>query len=399
MSELAALQAEFLDMLGAGFRGFGLPAGLPATLAEAVAATPRHRFVHRFRIDDGPLSDSDADPDANLQLIYSDAVMRHVDAAGTKLPSSNSQPSYILYLMHLLALEPGQAVLEIGSGSGWLAAVMARLVGPAGRVVGIELIAELAAQSRTDLAALGIDTVEIVTGDGDLGHAASAPFDRAMVTAATWALPLALFEQVAEGGLVLAPIELRSADGCVVTLLRRRGDVFVAELAVPGWFVPLLGAGQVRTRPMIDEPPGVVVARVALPLGMSAARAASPVAAHFSAFLGRTEPGYVIGRSPVADTQPSAPPPPFGLQLGGSTALWSGGDIVAYGDLAAARALARAYLRWTSLGLPGIGAFQLEVHRADAAPPGSDRVWIEKRPPIALVWRLPPEIDGWRSLT
>ena len=394
MSDVATMQAEFLEMLGAGFRGFGVSAGLPATLAEAVATTPRHRFVHRFRIDDGPLRDSDADPEPNLKVIYSDAVMRHVDAAGTKLPSSNSQPSYILYLLNLLAIEPGQAVLEIGSGSGWLAALMARLVGTAGRVVGIELIAELAAQSRTDLASLGIENVEIVTGDGDAGHAAAAPFDRAMITAATWALPIALFDQVADGGLVLAPIELRSADGCVVTLLRRRGSMFVAELAVPGWFVPLLGAGQVRTRPRIDEPRDAMAATFALPLGTSATRAASPVAAQFSAFLGRTEPDFVIRRSPVGDTQP----PPFGLQVGESTALWIDGEIVAYGDLTAARALARAYLRWTSLGLPGIGAFQLEVHRTDAAPPASDRVWIENRQSTALVWRLRPEIGDWRSL-
>jgi protein-L-isoaspartate(D-aspartate) O-methyltransferase len=59
--------------------------------------------------------------------------MRHVDAAGELLPSSNSQPSYVLWLRHLLDPKPGQTVLEIGSGSGWLAAVMGRPVGSAGR--------------------------------------------------------------------------------------------------------------------------------------------------------------------------------------------------------------------------------------------------------------------------
>jgi protein-L-isoaspartate O-methyltransferase len=183
-------QARFLDMLDAAFRRYGVPDGLPPRFREAVAATPRHRFVHRFRLaddgpvrgnfrlaDGGPVRDNGADPAQDLSDIYSDAVMRHVDAAGEPLPSSNSQPSYVLHLLHLLGLERGQAVLEIGSGSGWLAAIMARLVGPEGRVVGIELIPDLAAQSRADLAALGIGNVQVITGDGTRGHASSSLSD------------------------------------------------------------------------------------------------------------------------------------------------------------------------------------------------------------------------------
>jgi protein-L-isoaspartate O-methyltransferase len=173
--QVAPHTARFLAMLDATFRGYGVPDGLPERLRTAVAATPRHLFVHRFRIGDGPLRDNDVDPAQHLADIYSDAVMRHVDAAGDPLPSSNSQPSYVLFLLHLLGLRDGQAVLEIGSGSGWLAAIMAQLVGPQGRVTGVELISELAAQSRADLDALGLRNVEIIAGDGMRGHAAQAP--------------------------------------------------------------------------------------------------------------------------------------------------------------------------------------------------------------------------------
>jgi predicted O-methyltransferase YrrM len=95
------------------------------------------------------------------------------------------QAADVLWLLHLLGREPGQAVLEIGSGSGWFAAVMGRLVDPAGKVVGIELIAGLAQQSRTDLEGVGVGNVEIVTEDGALGHGAGASYDRAVITAAT----------------------------------------------------------------------------------------------------------------------------------------------------------------------------------------------------------------------
>jgi len=96
-NDIATHTARFIAMLDDAFRHYGSPEGLPPRLQDAVAATPRHRFVHRFRLGDGPLQDLDAEPDQTLPAIYSDQVMRHVDAAGELLPSSNSQPSYVLW--------------------------------------------------------------------------------------------------------------------------------------------------------------------------------------------------------------------------------------------------------------------------------------------------------------
>jgi len=92
--------------------------------------------------------------------------------------------------------------------------------------------------------------------------------------------------------------------------------------------------------------------------------------------------------------------PPFGLtdRLSGSVALWQEGEIVSHGDRTAAIRLARAYARWAAFGLPGTGAFRLEVHRAGAAPSGTDRLWIEPRGATALAWRLRPDIGNWQAL-
>ena len=114
--QVAPHMARFLAMLDSAFRRYGAPEGLPERFRDAVEATPRHRFVHRFRLRGGPetrsadnvLRDNDADPTAALADIYSDAAMAHVDAAGERLPSTNSQPSYVLWLLHLLDLQPGQ---------------------------------------------------------------------------------------------------------------------------------------------------------------------------------------------------------------------------------------------------------------------------------------------------
>ena len=414
--QVAPHMARFLAMLDSAFRQFGVLEGLPARFRNAVEATPRHRFVHRFRLRGGPearpednvLRDNDADPTAALADIYSDAVMAHVDAAGERLPSTNSQPSYVLWLLHLLDLQPGQRMLEIGSGSGWLAAVMARLVGKSGTVTGIEIIPELAAQSRIDLAALGLRNVTVLATDGARGHPEGAPFDRVMITAAVWDFPTMLFDQVAEGGLVLMPVELRGG-GCQVSVFRRDGEAFVAERAVPGWFVPLVGAGQQRPRlrsalselPFWNEIDHATPLRLPLPLATGPEGGGGSAVAAFRAFLGRMEPGFtVFGDGEPAEQRPWLPAEPFGIvdAAGRSVAVWSGGELTGYGGSGAMRSLARAYKRWASLGLPGLAGLGLQVVRGGAAPAGSKSTWFETRTETALVWQPLPDAEAWRSL-
>jgi protein-L-isoaspartate(D-aspartate) O-methyltransferase len=401
--EIAPHQARFLAMLDTEFRHFGEPAGLPAPLREAIAATPRHRFVHRFRLNDGPLQDFDANPSALLPAVYSDQVFRHVGPTGEPLLSSNSQPSYVLWLLHLLDLGPGQRVLEIGSGSGWLAAVMARLVGPTGHVTRAEIIPSLADQSRADLAAIGIENVTIRTHDGVQTQFDEAPFDRVIITAATWSLPPVLLSQTAEGGRLLVPLELRSGDGCCVSVLRRHAVRFAAERQVMGWFVPLQGPGQ--QRPTIRRPReslpfwrdihATPVARLALPLG-------GPLASTFRAFLGCTEPRFAIFATEPANPRrgPAQPLEPFGLidETARSVAVWCRGQLVGYGQASAARAFLGAYANWADAGLPGATALGLEIIPSDAAPPASSHVWTERRGDITLLWRLKPDAHAWREL-
>ena len=408
--------ARFLDMLDAAFRRYGVPGGLPERFRDAVAATPRHMFVHRFRvsggplrdrIDEGSLRDNDADPVGELADIYSDAVMTHVDASGERLPSTNSQPSYVLWLLDLLDLRPGQRVLEIGSGSGWLAAVMARLVGEGGHVTGMEIIPELAAQSQADLERLGIDNISLLAADGAQGHTAGAPFDRVMITAACWDPPAVLFDQVAEGGRVLMPVELRGG-GCQVTVLRREGERFVAERAVPGWFVPLVGTGQQRPAlrvalaelPFWNEIARLPPRRVPLPLARGPDGAAWSAASAFRAFLGRTAAGFAIFGEGDPPEQRLLPEEPFGIlnEAERSVAAWSRGELLGYGGASAMRTLAQAYANWTSYGLPGLADFALQVVRIGSAPVGNGRVWTEPRGATALVWRPLPSAEDWQAL-
>lgn len=386
---------RFLGMLDTAFRRRG-EEGLPEPLRQAVLETPRHRFVHRFRADPaGPVEDFDAE--RHLAAVYSDRVLAHFGPDDAALDSTNSQPSYVLLLLHRLGLEPGHRVIEIGSGSGWLAAVMGRLVGD-GRVVGVEVLGELARRSRDDLAALGIANVAIVAGDGAAGHPARAPYDRAMVTAAVWDLPSALFDQVAEGGRLLLPIALAGGAGrdCHVAVLRREGDRFRALEAVPGRFVRFTGPGQERgaERRRLDELPfwpGIGATPTSCrPLSLGArdpARFAGAAYA-FRLFLGQTEPGFAAFDGTGEEEGLSVSP--FGLvdAAARSVAICRPGMMLGYGSPEAARRLDAAYRRWTALGMPGPAAFELEVMRAAQAPQPGQGLWVETRGASALVWRL-----------
>jgi protein-L-isoaspartate(D-aspartate) O-methyltransferase len=146
-----------------------------------------------------------------------------------------SQPYIVAYMTQALDVRSEHRVLEIGTGSGYQAAVLAAL---AGRVYTIEIVEPLAAQARATLATLGHRNVEVRTGNGYLGWPEQAPFDRIMVTAAPRDVPPALVQQLKVGGLMAIPV------GDIVQELRilRRTATGVETLrTLPVRFVPMTG--------------------------------------------------------------------------------------------------------------------------------------------------------------
>ena len=120
---------------------------------------------------------------------------------------TNSQPTTVRNMLRLLEPRPGDRVLDVGSGSGWTTALLARLVGPDGTVVGVERIPELVEESRANLGDR-FPTAELHQAEpGVLGWPALAPYDRVLVSAAAPAVPPALLEQLAVGGVLVAPVD------------------------------------------------------------------------------------------------------------------------------------------------------------------------------------------------
>jgi len=147
-----------------------------------------------------------------------------------------SQPYIVALMTQLLRLEPHHEVLEIGTGSGYQTAILARL---ARRVFTIEKLPDLSASARNVLGSLSIDNVEFQVGDGSCGWPQERLFDRIIVTAAVPDLPPPVWTQLAEGGLIVAPVGGGSAQELVLAeKLRGRG----VERRVCGCrFVKLLG--------------------------------------------------------------------------------------------------------------------------------------------------------------
>jgi protein-L-isoaspartate(D-aspartate) O-methyltransferase len=152
-----------------------------------------------------------------------------------------SQPYVVAYMTEQLALEPRHRVLEIGTGSGYQAAVLSRL---AREVVTVERYRTLAETARTRLATLGYDNVAVVIGDGFKGHPERAPYDRIIVTAAAEEIPDSLVAQLADGGVMLLPLGPHGGAQRIVKLTKSAEGVSREDLI---WvrFVPLL-PGQAR---------------------------------------------------------------------------------------------------------------------------------------------------------
>jgi protein-L-isoaspartate(D-aspartate) O-methyltransferase len=147
-----------------------------------------------------------------------------------------SQPYIVAVMTEQLELKPQDRVLEVGTGSGYQAALLAEL---AGTVISIERLRDLADRAQQNLARAGITTVRIVVGDGTEGYPPEAPYDAIIVTAASPGIPQPLVDQLAEGGRLIAPVGPRECQD-LIKLVKREGRV--EEIPLGGvCFVPLIG--------------------------------------------------------------------------------------------------------------------------------------------------------------
>jgi protein-L-isoaspartate(D-aspartate) O-methyltransferase len=199
------------DSMLAGLRQGGIR---DRSVLDAIAAVPRELFV----------------PDEYQADAYADRALPIGEG------QTISQPLMVALIVEALQLQPGERALDVGTGSGYQAAVMAAC---GAEVVSVERIPALADAAAARLSRLGY-RVEVVIGDGSLGVPDRAPFDAIAVGAAAPRLPLALARQLREGGRLVVP--LAAGDVEDLTRLRLRDGRWETESLGPCSFVPLIGA-------------------------------------------------------------------------------------------------------------------------------------------------------------
>jgi protein-L-isoaspartate(D-aspartate) O-methyltransferase len=181
---------------------------------EAMRRVPRHLFVP-------PSGQSFAYEDRPLPIGFNQTI---------------SQPYIVAYMSEALDVSPRHTVLEIGTGSGYQAAVLAEL---AGEVYSIEIVPELADRARQTLASAGYRNVHVRNGDGYEGWPEHAPFDRIVVTAAPPEIPTVLVEQLALGGIMVVPVGRLSQ---AMTIVTRTARGVTKTETIPVRFVPMVPA-------------------------------------------------------------------------------------------------------------------------------------------------------------
>ncbi len=149
---------------------------------------------------------------------------------------TTSQPSLIARMIAAARVQPGDKVLEIGTGYGFQTALLAKL---ARKVVSVERQQELATAAAENLARVGIGNATVVVGDGWEGWAEAAPYDAVIVSAAAESVPRALADQLVEGGRLVIPLSTGRSDD-VLLFVKRAGLLERESLITPARFVPLL---------------------------------------------------------------------------------------------------------------------------------------------------------------
>ncbi|MFB9381793.1 methyltransferase domain-containing protein [Pseudonocardia petroleophila] len=392
-----------------------------AAVEDAFRAVPRHLFL----------------PDAAPATAYADDAVA-VQRVGGVPTSSASQPSMVAVMLEQLDLRPGQRVLEIGAGTGWNAALTARIVGASGQVTTVDIDPHLVDSAGRHLAAAGVTGVRLRCGDGVAGEPDGAPYDRIVLTVGSDDVWPAWVAQLAPGGRLLLPLAVRGSQLSAALDLGPDGVLRSHSLRSCG-FIRMRGPGAVDDRPValpgggalwtVPGGPGADPAAVAAALADPREAAASPVGLGpadvrdgFGLWLALTEPG--AGRLladpggelpaglgagsavPVLVTPPDAAAPGLAAAVPGPRARVpapqpggepgrgpAGGEVRVFGPGGAelGRRLHRALDAWAAAGAPGGPDWALTVVPDGVPAPAAGAVTV--RTPHARLL-LEPQARG-----
>lgn len=366
-----------------------------ALVADALRTVPRHIFL----------------PDLPPDTAYRDeAIVTKRDQRGQPT-SSSSQPTIMGIMLDQLGAARGHRVLEIGTGTGFNAALLAHIVGPNGRVTSIDLDQDVVERAEENLSAAGCAGITVLTADGALGHPGNAPYDRIIATVGVWDLAPAWLDQLSSGGRIVVPLDLRGVQRSVA--FERAGDHWTSRSARPCGFMRMRGslAGPERTY-LLDRSTGLTLSLPdareldadAVVEAIDGAQARVPTGVvpgpyelldGLGLWLAIREPRWFGLSELEAGTRlPDAPMvAPEGRATVGllddyglaTIRVGADGDLVVTGDEQPVEELAAHVTAWEAAGRPGSDGL-----RVDAYPPGTgvdaDYVLDKRSVRLVLSW-------------
>lgn len=358
-------------------------------MGAALRSTPRHAFLRRFRRrHDHEWRSLTPDTLAlHAPVIYGDEPLALFQpSANAPIVAAQSTPSTTVWILEQLAIRPGHALLEIGSGSGWLIALASRIVGKEGIARGIEYYPELAEESRASLAALGCANVEIRAGDGAQGWPAQQPYDRVAITPCLGVIPSWIFRDTAPDARIAFPFAVPGGGDCMI-VAQREGDCFRSVDVLPALSVSAAGelsGPATRLRPMPHADAAGVAEHPLIASWREHRDGFILATLDFRFFLSVTRPDFAAFTRGTLTNDALA----FGLASHDSSrfALFTSRGLLA-NDAAWERRLRAAARRWSSLGKPGLAYTRLEIH--EHAPPRVPRgTHVTSSSGFGLVWKL-----------
>jgi protein-L-isoaspartate(D-aspartate) O-methyltransferase len=350
----------------------------PAWVVDAFRSVPRHLFVPALAVaatagcSEKTVIDRGADPDTWWNTVYSkEPIITQLDDGATDIrdvagdyTSSSSAPATVAELLRLLDPEPGDSVLEVGTGTGWTAALISHVVGEHGQVTSIEVDPVIAEQAAKNLAASGARP-RLLVGDGALGCTDGEPYDRVHVTCGIRRVPYAWIEQARPGGVIVAPFSPGVGDEFVLHLRVRPDGTAVGRF--PGFAFYMKMRSQRSISHIPDDGTGRHLASPVHPrtIGLAPPGAGLAMSAltGLDAHVSREEDRFVVYvRDPGDQSRWAAATHRLGdrdhhVYQMGDRPLWD--EVV------------DAYFRWVSWGRPHCSRYGMTV------TPEGQSIWVD----------------------
>jgi protein-L-isoaspartate(D-aspartate) O-methyltransferase len=370
------------------------------TTQKAYLATPRHLFVKRYR--EWGISEwrevNEDNLEEHLAILYQDRPLILFGEDDANIPSTISQPSFVLRMLDMLQIEPGHTIFELGAGSGWNAALMGHLVGSEGHIYSLEIIPEVAQAATEIIEALNIKNVSVITADGGEGYEANVQYDRAIFTAGSYDLPSHFYNQIKEDGLLLVVIK-NQGGGDNLFLLRKKANYFESIDSTVCGFVQLKGKYQfdslepsnIETLTEWSDLQQQEVSRRSFWWGGKGKYSFLWLTMGIRAFLSISNSSFRPFKIDKATAQ-SQEYQYFGLwqQENHSLVIAKDDLLIAYGNEDALDSLLVKIREWVDLGMPSAASFTLKVYPIDLPLKTGSNQWVVKRKDSQFLWSLNP---------